>query len=236
MIWRGRSPNRRGSTRDFHPALYYYYWVHWLDRFPGRLWLWALVPLAGLAVYVARLRGASLVLFAAGFAASTLELVLLLAFQVMYGSLYYQVGTIVTLFMAGLAVGAHLASRPSLRGRRRLGVWAWTTGLYACALPAILSGLDHWQWIGGFRVPILIPLLAFGLAVLVGLQFVTASQRVFAGVAATSARVYLADYVGAGAGAWLVICLLPFAGVSVTCLVTGGVCLAAAWIGGRATR
>lgn len=223
-------------NRDFHPALYYYYWVHWLDRFPGRLWLWALVPLAGLAVYVARLRGASLVLFAAGFAASTLELVLLLAFQVMYGSLYYQVGTIVTLFMAGLAVGAHLASRPSLRGRRRLGVWAWTTGLYACALPAILSGLDHWQWIGGFRVPILIPLLAFGLAVLVGLQFVTASQRVFAGVAATSARVYLADYVGAGAGAWLVICLLPFAGVSVTCLVTGGVCLAAAWIGGRATR
>ena len=222
-------------NRDFHPALYYYYWVHWLDRFPGGLWLLALVPLAGLAVYLARLRGAPLVLFAAGFAASTLEMVLLLAFQVMHGSLYYQVGTIVTLFMAGLAAGARLASHPSFRSRARLTALAWTTGLYACALPVILSGLSHGQRIGGFPlvVPIVIPTLAFCLALLAGMQFVAASQVRFAGTAATSARVYLADYAGASAGAWLVIFLLPFAGVSVTCLVTGGVCFAAAWIGGR---
>jgi spermidine synthase len=225
-------------NHDFHPALFYYYWVHWVDRFPARLWWLELLPLTGLAIYLACLRGASLVLFAAGFAASALEMVLLLAFQAMCGSLYYQVGTIVTLFMAGLAAGAHLASRSAFRRHRRMSILAWTTGLYACALPGFLSGLSHWQHLAGFPwlVPIVIPLLAFCLALLAGMQFVTASQLEFARAAATSARVYLADYVGASAGVWLAMCLLPFAGVLVTCAVTGGLCFAAALVGGRSLR
>jgi len=59
-----------------------------------------------LGAYLVRLRGAALILFASGFAASALELVLLLAFQVLCGSVYHQLGIIVTVFMAGLAIGA----------------------------------------------------------------------------------------------------------------------------------
>jgi spermidine synthase len=65
-----------------------------------------------LLVYLIRLRGPALVLFASGFAGSALEVVLLLAFQVMCGSVYHQVGVIVTVFMGGLAVGAAWANRP----------------------------------------------------------------------------------------------------------------------------
>ena len=58
------------------------------------------------AVYLPRLRGAACVIFASGFAGSALEIVLLLGLQVLAGSVYRQVGLVVTLFMAGLAVGA----------------------------------------------------------------------------------------------------------------------------------
>jgi len=64
-----------------------------------------------LCVYLVRLRGTAVVLFASGFAATTLELVLLLAFQVLCGSVYHQLGIIVTVFMTGLALGAALANR-----------------------------------------------------------------------------------------------------------------------------
>ena len=64
-----------------------------------------------LGFYLVRLRGSAFVLFASGFAASALEVVLLLAFQVLCGSVYHQVGVIVTVFMAGLALGALIANR-----------------------------------------------------------------------------------------------------------------------------
>jgi hypothetical protein len=45
-----------------------------------------------------------------------LEIVLLLAFQVLCGSVYHQLGIIVTVFMAGLALGAALANRRGKSG------------------------------------------------------------------------------------------------------------------------
>ena len=62
-------------------------------------WQWAMI------IYVVRLRPVSLVIFCGGFAAAALEVVLLLAFQVLFGSLYYQVGWVITMFMLGLVIG-----------------------------------------------------------------------------------------------------------------------------------
>lgn len=98
-------------NRDFSPVLYYYHLRHWLRQFDARFGLVEAALLLGLGYYVVRLRGSALVLFASGFAASALELVLLLAFQVLCGSVYHQLGIIVTVFMAGLALGAALMNR-----------------------------------------------------------------------------------------------------------------------------
>ena len=67
-----------------------------------------------LCIYLIRLRGTAFVLFASGFAGTALEIVLLLAFQVLCGSVYHQVGIIVTVFMVGLALGALWANCPSV--------------------------------------------------------------------------------------------------------------------------
>ncbi len=99
-------------NRDFSPVLYYYHLLHWMSQFKLRFGLLEVALLVLLAVYLLRLRAAPLAVFAGGFAASGLEVVLLLAFQILYGSVYQQLGIIVTVFMAGLAAGAFGMMRP----------------------------------------------------------------------------------------------------------------------------
>ena len=107
-------------NRDFSPMLYFYHLRHWMSQFTLSFGALQAVLLLLLLVYLIRLRGPALVLFASGFAGSALEVVLLLAFQVLCGSVYHQVGVIVTVFMAGLAVGAAWANRSSRQCIRRL--------------------------------------------------------------------------------------------------------------------
>ena len=98
-------------NRDFNPVLYYYHLLHWISQFKVRFGLFGGALAAALGVYLLRLRPVPLVVFVSGFAASTLEVILLLGFQILYGSVYRQLGVIVTAFMAGLALGAWVASR-----------------------------------------------------------------------------------------------------------------------------
>ena len=105
---------------DFSPVLYFYHLRHWMSQFQIGFGVLQALLLVLLGVYLVRLRGAAVILFASGFAGTALEIVLLLAFQVLCGSVYHQVGVIVTVFMAGLALGAVMANR-SLNGRGAAG-------------------------------------------------------------------------------------------------------------------
>jgi spermidine synthase len=225
-------------NKDFSPILYYYHLRHWMSQFNV-----GFGPLQGgllvlLGFYLIRLRGGALVLFASGFAASALEIVLLLAFQVLCGSLYHQVGVIVTVFMAGLALGAWMINRLPTRSSRchpalvffglrtsdfRLPSLSFAIAAYAILLPLFLPLLTH---LGGttaslFLVKSIILLLTLLLAVLVGMQFPLANQLEFDGTAAAASRLYTADFIGAFLGALLACTLLiPLIGVAGLCLLT----------------
>jgi spermidine synthase len=98
-------------NEDFNPVLYYYHLLYWSSQFQGRFG--PLAAAAALVVVLAllRFRPVPLAVFAAGFASTSLQIVLLLAYQILYGSLYRQLGLLITLFMAGLAAGAFLIQR-----------------------------------------------------------------------------------------------------------------------------
>ena len=98
-------------NHDLNPALYRLQVRHWASQFRGGVGPLQMLLAAGLLYYLFRLRGSALVIFASGFAGTALELVLLLGVQVLVGSLYQQIGVLVTLFMVGLALGAWLANR-----------------------------------------------------------------------------------------------------------------------------
>ena len=128
---------------------------------------------------------------------------------------------------------------------------------FAGLLPLALLGLKGVERLGWPEAgQIAIPLLTLTLAVLVGMQFPLAA-RIDLGrgrrrlseesstewkdssrqpppspsPAATSGRLYTADYVGAALGALLVSTLLiPLLGVFVVCLATAGLNLVAAGV------
>jgi len=179
---RAIAPGARPNT-DLTPVLYFLHLRHWLSQFEVRIGplQWALLAL--LALYLVRLRGTSRALFASGFAGSGIEIVLLLAFQTLCGSVYHQVGVIVTLFMLGLAVGAAVSvaagPRRQTSGRGvREGPTLWAGGdglpgrapspadraaLFALAvamaglsavLPFALGLLNHWSAVESSEVTI----------------------------------------------------------------------------------
>jgi spermidine synthase len=238
-------------NRDFSPVLYYYHLRHWMSQFDLVFGPLQAGLVLAFGVYLVCLRRAALVLFASGFAASALELVLLLAFQVLCGSVYYQVGVIVTVFMAGLVLGAWLSNRAAGRGagedansksevrgpnsdrrqRRRLAMLSVAVAGYAVMLGVVLPALSLlgrnaaalWALEGA------IALLTLLLAVLVGLQFPLANRLQAQRPAAGVSRLFTADFVGAALGALLACALLvPLLGVAGVCWLTAALNLLAA--------
>ncbi len=215
---------------DFNPVLYYHHLMHWMSQFRERYGLWAIVLVCGFAAYLVRTRAVPFAIFASGFAASALEVVLLLGFQMLCGSVYRQVGVIITLFMAGLAVGAFAATRyRPISNRIPLAGLALGIALLAAILPAGLKSLEH------APVPIVraaIALLTLVLASMVGMEFPLATRTIFRDVAGTASRLYTADFTGACLGALLASTLLiPLLGVTATCLLAGGLnAVSAVWL------
>ena len=137
-------------------------------------------------LYLARLRSVPGVIFASGFAGSALEMVLLLGMQTLAGSAYQQVVWVVTLFMAGLAVGAwastrriqvvtagtgaqrtdHRAILPSACSRLRIAA-------AAALLPMLLPAMAHLAGRRGSQLVMqgILLVYTFGLAAIVGAQF-----------------------------------------------------------------
>ncbi|MGO8838148.1 MAG: spermidine synthase [Limisphaerales bacterium] len=231
-------------NRDFSPMLYFYHLRHWMSQFNAGFGVLPALLLILFGVYLVRLRGTAFVLFASGFAGSALEFVLLLAFQVLCGSLYHQVGVIVTVFMAALARGAFMANR-SLNGRdalprvpadrqvgptqymdrggKSLSRLAFAITGYAVLLPLLLPRLNQAGGAGGSLPAIkgVIALLTLVLAVLVGMQFPLANRLEYNGSVAGASRLYTADFAGAALGALLAsIWLIPLLGVTGVCLLT----------------
>jgi predicted membrane-bound spermidine synthase len=234
-------------NKDFNPVLYFYHLRHWMSQFKTGFGVLQVLLLVLLCVYLVRLRGTAFVLFASGFAGTALEIVLLLAFQVLCGSVYHQVGVIVTVFMIGLALGAVVANRmradleegragcpqpaaaarseraPYQKQARCLRCLAVAIAGYAILLALLLPLLNR---VGDASsslvfVKAALALLTLILAVLVGMQFPLANRLEFDGTATGASRLYTADFVGAFLGALLASTLLiPLVGVGGVCLLT----------------
>jgi spermidine synthase len=223
-------------NKDFNPALYFYHLRHWMSQFNTGFGVVPALALALLGVNLLRLRGAAFVLFASGFAGTTLEIVLLLAFQVLCGSVYHQLGIIVTVFMAGLALGAALANRRGKSGShasaptaKPLAFLAFAIAGYAILLGFLLPMLNR---LGNTAASLalikaVIALLTLVLAALVGMQFPLANRLEFDGTVAGASRLYTADFAGSCLGALLAgTLLIPIIGVTGVCLLTAALNLA----------
>ncbi len=225
-------------NRDAHPVSYRYTLALWLSkfypavaRFEGTslrdLRLIAGAPVVLAVLWILTRRPAArraLVVAAAGGIGIVFESLLLLAYQARSGVLYQDLGLLLMLFMAGLAVGAGVVGRWRGRGGRRRGLVLLCGLAIACAaLAARLAG--------GFNLEIFETgaWLVVGGALSAGV-FAHASRQV-ADQARAAGPLYAADVAGGCVGSLAgSLLLIPLVGLPATALALALLAvLAALW-------
>lgn len=217
-------------NRDFTPIAYYFDVTLWSSRFQGSYKHWfesiarvrfsVIAIITGLLLIAAagtmrwlpgkgqRARAtAGFAVASMGLTMTGLEMLLLLAFQAIYGYVYQQLGIVIASFMVGLALGSWLGVRRTAmlagiaidrRDMRALGVLqivAAVSGIALCLLFDALAGATS-------RVAlvlvsnVLFPLLALLAGLLGGFQFPLAC-RVFVRDTRSPGTLYALDLLGA---------------------------------------
>ena len=181
---------------------------------------------------------------ATGFTMIGLEMLLLLAFQAVYGYVYQQLAVLIAAFMAGMALGSWLELRRAVHGGMRVLA---ITQVLAAAAPLVLLGLfeaiarANSTLLTLVASQIAFPALALVSGMLGGYEFAIAS-RIFFGETATGTAVphrpgtlYALDLAGSCLGAVLFSAwFVPVFGFLKTALLSALVSLAAAAMASRA--
>lgn len=213
---------------DFLPASHGHALGLWLEMSGGTV-VWALVAFAALIVVIGSLLsrgplpGVTAAIATTGFAGISLEVILIIAFQVLYGSIYLHLGMLFASFMIGTVAGAFLALRGWMPGGTRGLVLL--DAVFVVLAPSAAATVQALAAAGapafaGF------PLIAMGLGAagfVVGGQFPLAS-RVQADRRESSTFLYAADLAGACLGAFATAALLlPVIGLAGICWLLAGI-------------
>jgi len=216
---------RTGVNKDFKPISYYYHLLFWLKHFNTNYSFIIIFVVILLIILLPRIKPVPFAIFTTGFAASALEVVILVGFQIIYGFVYHNISLIITSFMLGLAIGSYYMNKHiKKKNIKSLVRIEFAIFVYAVTLPFILillSGLTTNKLIFT-ATQVIIPLLTIILAVLVGMEFPLAGKLYFRRLAGTAGSLYASDLIGACLGAMLVSALLiPLLGLVWVCMLIG---------------
>lgn len=218
-------------NRDFAPVAYYRQVLYWLSYFQFNPWIPGAILLFAFLVVAVRLNTVSFGLFTGGFAGASIEMLLLISFQIVYGYVYQVTGIIITLFMTGLAVGSFLGQKRSNRHQVTdfTGVQC-AIGIYSLLFPPLLAALKQ-GIVNDFVIHAVFFILTFIIAAFVGFEFSIASRLRKGKSESVAAELYSIDLVGSAIGALIVsIFLLPLLGIMKTGFVIASLNFASAFI------
>lgn len=236
-------------NRDFRPVAYYYYIIFWAGQFrdsafnkglqcvsragivkSARL-VYAVILVLGIAAIRRRqffIRTAQLAIAVTGFSMISYQILILLAFQVIYGYMFYKLGILMASFMAGLAFGGLCAVK--LMTRLKGGIGQFIIVQFALSLyPFLLIyAFRYLASSGEARVlaagsDVIFPAMPFLAGILGGLQFALANN-IYLGKSKDTGRAgglnYGLDLLGSCFGAILTAALLiPLVGIIGTCIL-----------------
>jgi len=212
-------------NKDFSPITYYYHLLFFISHFKFNLLFFLIIFSLLIVFLLIKIKPIPFAIFTTGFAASGLEIIILISFQILYGYVYHMIGVIVTMFMLGLAIGSYYMNKKlKQKTIKSLLKIEFSIFIFAILLPIILILLNTLKnkTLVNLSAWILIPALTILLAILVGLEFPLAAKLQFKKVSHTAGILYSADLIGACIGALLVGALLiPLLGLVKVCILIG---------------
>jgi spermidine synthase len=167
-------------------------------------------------------------IFSTGFIGMGLTIIFILAFQALFGYIYYWIGLIIGAFMIGLAGGGIWASKKAKQQKNFMTLFFGLEGAITIYLLVILICLFTIQVIIKIDmlyslVPYFILALNFICGSFVGAQFPIANKLYMKNQAAytqTAGLIYASDLIGAWAGGILItLILIPIRGVIETTII-----------------
>ena len=204
----------------------------------GRAELWhfliplAIFPVAFLALRRWRTRlgtaSVAVAIVTTGFAGMAFDMVLILAFQSLYGYIYQMIALLIAAFMIGLAMGSTVMTRIIGRSINNKSLLIKLESLilaFSIMVPVLIvafhSHLGHPVIFALVQAVIFILSLVSG--VLVGAEFPLANKirlRGTGSVGEVAGRLYACDLLGAWVGALIVsVWLIPVLGIVSTCIL-----------------
>lgn len=192
---------RAPANTDSRPVLMGVMFDQWFSKFgTSALPFWLVLAVIA-ALYILRLKRDEYVLFTTGMMAMGCEILVIFAFQIYLGYIYYKIGILVTVFLAGLLPGAWLGRRLTHHGVRALLV-------ADLLLITLVAGFVIFLFSAGDALPqgyyYTVGFLISGMS---GFQFPLVLARL-GDTKTFVARVFAVDLVGAACGALLISTLL----------------------------
>jgi spermidine synthase len=209
-------------NHDFKPVAYLLFINHWLSHFGVSMWILLAVGAVLTLFFVFVSKPAIASMFTSGFTGAGAEVVLIIAFQVIFGYAYLFVGLIITAFMAGLAAGAYFSKRCEMKNWYKMLVFIQLfSGIYLIVIALKLTVLRDYSTV--LLLQTIFIFMTLIVSTLVGLQYGTSVRKSREKVGVAIAQIYAADLIGAALGSLLVVFwLIPTAGLLNTMILLGG--------------
>ncbi|NTW32084.1 MAG: fused MFS/spermidine synthase [Bacteroidetes bacterium] len=207
---------------DFHPVVYYHQLRYWMSHFKTNYYFLFGIFFLLLLVFLVRLNPVNLCMFTNGFAASSIEVILLITFQIIYGYVYQMIGVIIMLFMAGLALGSlYINKKAKIYSVIKFLKIQTGIVIYSFVLPFILIILNLLGK-NPYIIEAAFIFLILVIGILTGMGYSLTSKISKKDISSIAAETYGADLFGSAIGALLLSAfLLPLLGIFEVCFLTG---------------
>jgi len=210
-------------NRNFSPVFYQSQIKLWMSQFNVKYWLPAVIILIFSGFFFIKADIIYKGVFAAGFAGTTIEIILLLVFQVVFGYVYAVVGIFVMLFMGGLALGAYYVPKFFEKDNHKhlFKKLQFAIAGFALVLPLIFLLFKSLS-MPDIVLFIVFILLISVISVLTGGVFSVASRIYSSSYETIASKTYSLDLLGAATGALLfTIYLIPLLGFGWSVVIAG---------------
>ncbi|MBU2651274.1 MAG: hypothetical protein KKA81_10095 [Bacteroidetes bacterium] len=210
------------TNTDLRPVAYKYHLLLWLDVHGSGVWIFSGVLLILSLITWIFSSSLNKGLFITGFSGVSLEFIIILIIQSLYGYSYYLTGIIITLYMAGIAAGSLFFSGIVRNNMRVFLLLQLSLGILCFALfpiTVLASEIVLYDILNLIMLSLIV-VITGGLS---GMIFSAATGISKLSISGTAATAYGADLAGSAAGALLSsVYLVPALGLINTCLILGG--------------
>lgn len=206
---------------DFLPVSHILHLRHWLKVFRIESILACALILMVLALILPRLSTIQIGLFTTGFTASSLQVIMIVAFQIIYGYIYSMIGIFFTIFVIGIMAGILFAKSTFKTSLVSYSVVQYLSGIIAVLIPIAILVMDS-GYLSSAMIHSIFIFFILITGILTGTHFLAGSQLINTPIHVAILNLSSSWLLGGGIGALIAsIFLIPYFGIIKVGLLLG---------------